>query len=215
MANINDYRMRAIEWNTWRTIMKLLSDKLPTILPEYNMGGLSVVIAPSYPRDLSDMYKPSIIVRKVDIEQSSIAMGNFIGQLRDDYSTYTDVSGICHNIIMQFDIVSSSNNQSSLLTSIVTEDIMNNAIIVDSGTLQLYDFTGDINNPTVMGSIKMIGTPSIAFDANSNSSVNQNNDYIGIFRQKFMVIQTIIPKQEYVDLSKWMKQSITIKTNQN
>ena len=66
----------------------------------------------------------------------------------------------------------------------------------------------DENNPEVNGSIKLIGDPSVTdvFDADST-----NKYFIGSVRQKFALIQTIVPKQEYVDLSKWIKQTYTIK----
>lgn len=45
-------------------------------------------------------------------------------------------------------------------------------------------------------------------DLYDDKSTDMN--YIGIIRHKLSVVQTIVPKQEYVDLSKWVKQTYKI-----
>ena len=77
----------------------------------------------------------------------------------------------------------------------------------DGGKIALYDFTVK-GEPSQVGIIKLIGDPMID-DINDNESSNIN--YVGVIRHNFSLIQTVVPKQEYVDLSKWIKQTYRIK----
>lgn len=199
--------MKAIEYNTFKTIIKLLIDRLPAIAREYNIKYTDIPILPSYPADLTDLKKPSIIVRKVDTRQSKVGLGNVLGQyFNDELGGYMDVVGKRHDTMIQFDVVASNNSDRSLFESMISDDIFNQISYDESGRFTLYDFTGD--NPTEMGSIQLIGDPSID---NLFDKYASNNNYIGVIRQNFALIQTIIPKQEYVDLSKWIKQTYKIK----
>ena len=65
----------------------------------------------------------------------------------------------------------------------------------------------DINNPTETGRMKLIGN-TIMYDMHEDYS--SNNYHIGVIRRSINVIQTVIPEQEYVDLSKWIKQTYKI-----
>lgn len=205
------YKMHAIEYNTLMTLLKLLTDRLPPILKEYNGIG-DVHIEPSYPRDLTDMIKPSIIVRKIDTEQYKLGMGNVIGQLFED-NTYSDMVGIGYDISVQFDIVANSNTQNLLMSSVLCEDILNDIIINESGRIQLYDFTNDINNPTEMGVVTVRDVPNVVYIPDSLSRPNLNKDYISATRLQFTIVQEIKPKQDYVDLDKWLKITQTIRIN--
>lgn len=205
------YRMHAIEYNTLMTLLKLLTDRLPPILKEYNIGN-DVHIEPSYPRDLTNMFKPSIIVRKIDTEQYKLGMGNVIGQLFED-RTYSDMVGIGHKIMVQFDAVANSNTQNMLLSSVLCEDIFNDIIINESGRIQLYDFTKDINNPTEMGVITLCDVPNVVYIPDSLSRPNLNKDYISATRLSFNIVQEIKPNQDYVNLDKWLKITQTIRIN--
>lgn len=202
------YKMHAIEYNTMMTLLKLLTDRLPSVLKEYNLNN-EVHIEPAYPRDLANMFKPSIIVRRVDTDRYKIGMGNVLGQILEN-DTYSDMLGIGHDIMVQFDIVTNGNTQSMLLTSILCEDIFNNIIINESGRLQLYDFTKNINNPTEMGVITICDSPNTTYIPDGLSRPNLNNDYISANRLTFTIIQEIKPHQDYVDLGKWIKVSQTI-----
>ena len=205
------YKMHAIEYNSLMTLLKLLSDELPDIVKQYGTGG-DIKVLPSYPRDITKMFKPSIIVRRVDTSQYKLGLANFIGQLFDKKdNSYTDAFGIGHDIMVQFDVVSNSNSQMSLLTSALSEDIFNNLIITHGGHFQLYDFTANEDNPTEMGVITIDGTPSVTYIPKDDVRPNLNNDYISAIRLTFTVVQEIIPKQEYIDLSKWIKIKQTIK----
>ena len=200
--------MRAIEYNTLKTMIKLLIDRMPEIAREYNIKYNNIPILPSYPSNLTDIKKPSIIVRKVDTRQSKIGLGNVLGQYFDtQLNGYVDVVGKRHDTMIQFDVVTSNNTDRALLESIISEDIFNKISYDENGRFILYDFTED-DNPVEIGQIQLIGDPSIQNVMDGDAS---NNDYIGAIRQKFALIQTIIPKQEYVDLSKWIKQTYRIK----
>ncbi len=200
--------MVAIEYNLFMTMLKLLNDKLPSIAKEYNVKNIDIPVCPAYPADLTDMKKPSIIVRKVDNRQSKVGLGNVLGQFfNSDVGGYSDLIGKRHDVMFQFDTVTSGNIDRLLFESMVS-DIFNNISFNSNGMIDFLDFTHDENNPEITGSIKLIGDPSVTdvFDADST-----NKYFIGSVRHKFALIQTIVPKQEYVDLSKWIKQTYTIK----
>lgn len=200
--------MVAIEYNLFMTMLRLLNDKLPSIAKEYNVKNIDIPVCPAYPTDLTDMKKPSIIVRKVDNRQSKVGLGNVLGQFfNSDVGGYSDLIGKRHDIMFQFDTVTSGNIDRLLFESIVS-DIFNDISFNGNGMIDFLDFTHDENNPEITGSIKLIGDPSVTdvFDADST-----NKYFIGSVRHKFALIQTIVPKQEYVDLSKWIKQTYTIK----
>lgn len=201
------YNMRAVEYNFMMSLLKLLNDNIPNVAKEYNINNTTISILPSYPANLTDIEKPSIIVRKVDTDQSKIGLGNVLGQYFDsDSNGYVDVFAKCHNILMQFDILSDNNINRLLYESMVSDGIFN-SISFNGGTIGFYDFLEDIDNPKLVGNIKLIGNPTIT-DIDDTESSNKN--YIGIIRHKFKIIQTVIPIQEYVDLSKWIKQTCKI-----
>lgn len=201
--------MRAIEYNTLKTLIKLISDRLPNIAKEYRIRNVDIPVLPSYPADLTDLKKPSIIVRKVDTDQSKVGMGNVLGQYYDaELRRFSDVVGKRHDTMIQFDIVASNNSDRLLLESMISDDIFNMISYEESGRFTLYDFTTDDNNPSEMGQIQLVGDPLIDNLYDKNSS---NNNYVGVIRHNFSLIQTVMPKQEYVDLSKWVKQTYNIK----
>lgn len=201
--------MRAIEYNTFMTILKLLSDRLPDIANSYGITNMNIPILPAYPADLTDMEKPSIIVRKVDTRQSKVGLGNVLGQFYDsELGGYSDVVGKRHDIMMQFDVVTSNNMHRSLFESIISDDIFNYISYSESGNIVLYDFTRDMNNPDPIGTLKLIGDSSIMNIMDKDST---SMNYIGVVRHSFATIQTIVPQQDYVDLSKWIKMTYKIK----
>lgn len=203
------YNMRAIEYNFMMTILKLLNDRLPSIANEYGIRNTTIPILPAYPANLTDIEKPSIIVRKVDTDQYKVGIGNVLGQYYDPgLRGYVDVVGKCHKPLLQFDVVAGNNTDRLLYESIISDGIFNQISFNESGIIDFYDFITDIDNPQLVGNAKLIGDPTIT-DLDDTESTN--NNYIGIIRHKFSIIQTVIPTQEYVDLSKWMKQTYKIK----
>lgn len=200
--------MKAIEYNMFMTMIKLLTDRVPTIAREYGIKGKEIPILPTYPSDLTAIQKPSIIMRKVSTEQSKVGFGNVLGQFYDtEIRGYTDVVGKEHDIWLQFDIVTANNSDRLLLESILTDDVFGNIEYNDNGTIKFFDFTKDINNPTETGRMKLVGNTTI-YDMHEEFSTN--NYYIGSVRRGINIIQTVIPEQEYVDLSKWIKQTYKI-----
>lgn len=199
--------MKAIEYNVFKTVLKLLSDRLPEIAKEYNLKYVDIPVLPSYPADLTDLKKPSIIVRKVNTDQSKVGLGNVLGQYFDnELNGYVDVVGKRHDMMVQFDIVTSNNSDKLLFESMISDDIFNKISYDENGRFALYDFTA--NDLSEMGQIHLIGDPLIdGIEVKDKSNVN----YVGIVRHNFALIQTIKPKQEYVDLSKWIKQTYRIK----
>lgn len=199
--------MVAVEYNLFMTLLKLFNDKLPSVANEYNIKGIEIPVCPAYPANLTDIKKPSIIVRKVDTRQSKVGLGNVLGQFFSrDIGGYSDLVGKRYDAMFQFDTVTSGNVDRLLFESIIS-DILNDIAFNNSGNIDFLDFTGDQNNPEVTGRIKLIGDPTTTdvFDEDST-----NKYYIGSVRHRFALIQTIVPKQEYVDLSKWIKQTYTI-----
>lgn len=183
-------KMRSIEFNTWMSLMKLISDN--TKSNQYNIKIED--IKPSYPRNLTVFKKPSIIIQKVGNTQSPIGFGRFLGQYYDELdNSYMDINCTKHTMTFQIDIVGDSNTQCEILTSLITEDILN---ILDN--IIIYDYTNDVNYPTEMG----IATIDNNFDI---LNIGENKDYVNAVRFDVIALQTIIPVQEFVDLTKWMK----------
>lgn len=204
------YKMHAIEYNVLMTLLKLLGDKMPKILQEYNLHD-DIHIEPEYPRDITNMFKPSIIMRRVDTVQSKIGFSNILGMIFDQ-KMWKDVYGIEHEFLMQFDTVCNSNTQNLLIVSMLKEDVFNDIVINQAGRIQLLDFTGNEQNPTEMGVLKIMDLPQIVhFQYDDLGRPTLNNDYKSVIRVTFTVIQEILPEQEYVDLSKWIKIHQTIK----
>ena len=203
-------KMKAIEYNTLMTLLKLLIDRVPILADEYGIKDANIPILPKYPSDLTDIQKPSIIMRKVDTRQSKVGLGNVLGQYYDkDLGGYVDVVGKIYDIMVQFDIVSSNNTNVSLLQSLIADDILNAISFEENGKITLYDFTEDINNPPEMGYIKLIGDPHVVTVDDDDKSTTL--DHFGVVRHNFSILQAVVPKQEYVDLSKWIRQTYTIK----
>ncbi len=200
--------MRAIEYNMLKTMLKLLNDRLPSIANEYNIKNREIPVLPAYPADLTGMKKPSIIVRKVDTRQSKIGLGNVLGQyFNPEVRGYSDVVGKRHDIMMQFDVATASNTERALFESMLSDDLFNKISFEENGKFSLYDFTEDDENPKEIGIVHLIGDPTVTNVIDKDST---NENYIGAVRHSFAIIQTVIPTQEYVDLSKWIKQTYKI-----
>lgn len=204
------YKMHAIEYNVFMTLLKLLKDKMPEVLQAYNFND-DIHIEPAYPRDITNMFKPSIIMRRVDTVQSKVGLGNVLGMIFDQ-GIWKDVTGIEHEFLMQFDTVCNGNIQNLMVVSMLKEEVFNDIVINQAGKIQLLDFTANENNPTEMGVLTLIDLPQIVhFQYDDLARPTLNNDYKSVIRVTFTVIQEILPKQEYVDLSKWIKIHQTIK----
>lgn len=210
-------KIRAIDYNVMMSLIKLFADRLPDLMKDYGVNNeLSIDILPAYPRDLTKLNMPSIIVRKVSNEQSKVSMDNFIGQYYEKSSnTLIDVKAIRYDLLYQFDVIASNNSQVMGISSIINEGIFDNILINEKGYISLYDFIDDIENPQEVGTICMIGVPREVNLPSWRISVQEPtiNEHASLIRQEFALIQTFVPKQEFVDLSLWIKQHITVKIN--
>ena len=201
--------MKAIEYNVWMTMLDTITTRIPIIASDYGLTGIVLKVIPSYPKDLSNFTKPSIIVQKVSSDQDSMAFGNFIGQHFDvDHNSYVDVTGKLHRVTFQVNIDAEGNIQQSLLVSALTEGILGGASNPDDpdSNIVLMDYIHDPKNPTPMGVISMdrdIDT--------MNMQSNMNNDYITAIRFDVTVVQSVVLPQELIDLSKGFKYNQTIK----
>lgn len=206
MARHKIVNMKAIEYNILKTVLQLLVDRVPDIAREYGVKHSEIQIAPSYPSDLTKIKKPSIIVRKVDTEQHKVGFGGIAGHYLNEDNAWVDVLGKFHCVMMQFDIVTANNTDRELLKSVIADGIINQIQYQELNAIALKDYTQD-GNPEV-GIVKLIGDPKIR---NLDNIVPTDSKYVGVVRQQFNVIQTILPKYEYVDLTKWIKQHIDVK----
>lgn len=200
--------MKAIEYNMLKTLIKMIVDGADELADDYNLHDVEIPVLPAYPADLTTIKKPSIIVRKVDTEQYKVGMGNILGRYwNDTESAYDDLYGKCHMMMLQFDILTATQTDNSLIESMIAEGIFNKLTYTTGGRFTVYDFTS--TDEHAMGSAQLWEDPVIR---NQRIEFYTSNDFqVGVVRQKFKIMQTILPKQEYVDLTKWIKQSFTIK----
>jgi hypothetical protein len=188
-------KIRAIEYNAWASVIKYITDGLLLVANDYDIGGKSIVVMPSYPKDMTTLVKPSIIVQKIHTSQSSVDLGHgFIGQHLDktDGDRYIDVYSTTHDMIYQIDVNGSSNIECSIITSAVAEGVFD-----ASGPIPLYDFITDENNPPIVGRIDLTGNIEI-----TPMSSNDYQDYINIVRLQCEIVRTKVPNDGMVDLSK-------------
>lgn len=197
-------KMIAIEYNMWMSFMAMLSNKLKALSLDYiGMPNLSNIrVLPSYPRNLSEFKKPSIIVQKVNTDQTVLGFGGFIGQYFDEsQNSYLDAYGIEHKTLIQIDVNGDSNTDRSLITSILTDEVFNPFRTYDSKNLEIYNYAKSISLPVLMGHAKMSKDIDI-----TDLSSDQNHDYVTAIRVDITTIQVMVPNnQDLVDLSKWIK----------
>lgn len=207
-------RVRSIEYNSLMSIMKLLADRLPDLMRDYGVDKRLVLdIIPAYPRDLTRLNMPSVIVRRVENVQSKVALDGFIGQLYDSGdNSLNDIKAVKHNLTIQFDVLAATNTQSAGIVGMISEGIFDTIMLWESGYVPFFDFTTDRNNPVECGTLCMIGAPRGVNLSSWRISVQEPtiNEHAMLLRQEFSIIQTIVPKTEYVDLSLWLKQHITL-----
>lgn len=219
MFNSKIGKIRAVEYNSMMSMMKLLRDRLPSLMVDYGVSKkLCVNILPSYPRDLTKLRMPAIIIRKVDNVQSKVSLDGFIGQYYDVYdNSLTDVKAVRHDICFQFDILAANNAQTMGLESMITEGIFDQILLWEKGYITFYDFIEDVEHPVDVGTLCMIGAPSEVNLSTWRISVQEPtiNEHAVLVRQNLALIQTIVPKQDYVDLSLWIKQHITLKIKED
>lgn len=208
-------KIHNVEYNSLMSLMKLMYDRVPYLMKDFGLDKRLIVdVLPAYPRDLTKLHMPSIIVRKVDNKQRKVSMDGFIGQYYDESdNSLTDIKAVRHDICFQFDVLAASNTQVMAIQSIISEGIFNQILLWEKGWIPFYDFIIDQNNPTEVGTLCMIGAPREVNLSSWRISVQEPtiNEHAVLVRQDMSLIQTIVPKQEYVDLSLWIKQHITLR----
>lgn len=214
-------KIRSVEFNSLRSLMKYIGDRIPRLLHQYGFPNNTVIdILPAYPRDLTKLHMPSIIVRKVDSSQEKLSMNGFIGQYyHKEDNALVDVKAIKHNLSVQFDILASGNKQCMAIESMIVEDILTYTLMWKKGYIPFYDFIyydqydphADENLEEV-GTLCMVKTPKEVNLSSWRISVNEPtiNEHALLVRQDFQIVQTIVPRQEFVDLSLWIKQHIKL-----
>lgn len=184
--------MRAVDFNLWMTLIAMTKGRLVDEEVKQFLTIPPKNVLPEYPRDLTKFVKPSIIIQKV---ADDIVNNGFIGQAYDSESnTYYDVNAKTHDMQYQFDVFADTNTQCSLMTSLVCDDIFT------STNIEILDFVSDMDNPQPMGYAKLHNE----FDV-IPMNPTENYDYRTAVRFYLTVVQTVVPKQEFVDLSKWIK----------
>lgn len=192
--------MKAMEYNVWMTVLEHITSRVQAIGNTY-LSGITIDIRPSYPKDITGLNKPAIIVQKITSKEKKIGLGNFIGQYYDEESnTLVDVSGKMYSAFFDFVILSSGNIERSLITDMFLDDILNIT------HLDLKDFTNPLN--PVIGSLTLNDSD---IDV-THLSTNSLEDYSVMILSKFSSIRHTVPSQDTVDLSKLImwKQTITL-----
>lgn len=206
------YRMVAIEYNMWRSIILLLDTIINSDHSKYGYVDVGHIdILPTYPRDLTKFTKPSIIVQKIGTDISS---NGFIGQYYDDdLDSYYDVFGMTNETAMQLDVCCNNNIQRSLVTDMVN-DILFDIIAHDGGQIPIYNYVPLIKDPNATP--ELIGYAKLGTDidiqnldrkyrSDSNEYKSSNYDYATAIRFDISIIQVVIPEQEMIDLTKPIK----------
>lgn len=190
--------MRAVDFNLWMTLIAMTKDRVSDENIMHYVDIPQKNILPEYPRDLSKFVKPSIIIQRV---ADDVVYNGFIGQAFDvSTNTYYDVNAKTHELQYQFDIFADNNTQCSLMTSMVLDDIF-----VETN-IEILDFLTDMRNPQPIGYAKLHNEYDV-IPMNSN----ENYDYRTAVRFYMTVMQTVVPQQEFIDLSKWIKISQKVK----
>lgn len=191
--------MKFIDFNTWMTIIAMTRNTVD-ILNQYVKIGQDDVL-PEFPRDLAKFRKPSIIIQKVATDISDVGFGGYLGQHYDQQENqYTDVSGKYHDLTFQYDLFANNNNEIAMLESAIVDEVLCNSEIT------IYDHVTNLKNPDVVGIAKLSSDIDITpLDAASNY------DYRTAIRFYLNVIQTIVPKQDTINLTKWLKINQSVK----
>ena len=204
-------KIKAIEYNAWMSVLAFLAEQVATYSPSYGLAGRTIEILPAYPKDMTKFKKPSIVVQKIHTSKADMGFAGYMGQYNDE-GTLRDVKGRMYDMIMQIDVSGDSNTDTSLLSSMLYEEIFDRVTYADGeeGQLQipLFDYTNGISDPQEVGRISIVNDVDVM-----PMSSNLNDDYKNILRITFRVVQPIINmNSEVIDLTKPMKYTYKIIT---
>lgn len=205
--------MIAIEYNMWMSIIKLIEDTIKSSSVEYDgyRNIRDIPVLPAYPRNLSKFEKPSIIVQKVGTSNTPLCSNGFIGQYYDELiDAYLDVFAVNYESTYQIDVCGDSNTQRSLMTALITDELLNKVRFKNNGQIEVYNYALSLNNPQLMGYAKLdpiIDTQNLDRKYRSDNEYKlYNYDYTTAIRFDVSMLQVTIPEdQDLVDLSKWIK----------
>lgn len=206
-------KMIAIEYNMWMSIIKLIEDTIKSSSVEYDgyRNIRDIPVLPAYPRNLSKFEKPSIIVQKVGTSNTPLCSNGFIGQYYDEsIDAYLDVFAVNYESTYQIDVCGDSNTQRSLMTALITDELLNKVRFKNNGQIEVYNYALSLNNPQLMGYAKLdpiIDTQNLDRKYRSDNEYKlYNYDYTTAIRFDVSMLQVTIPEdQDLVDLSKWIK----------
>lgn len=206
-------KMMAIEYNMWMSIMKLIKDTIESSTVQYDgfNHGVDIPVLPAYPRNLTTFTKPSIIVQKVSTDNAPLCFGGFLGQYHDsDSNADLDVFGVNYESTYQIDVCGDSNTQRSLMTALITDELVNDIRFAHSGQIEIYNYALSLSNPQLMGYAKLDAILDVQNLDKKYRSDNEyklyNYDYTTAIRFDISMIQVIVPDgQKLVDLTKPIK----------
>lgn len=207
-------KMMAIEYNMWMSIISHIRDIIRSLSTEYdgidNNIFKNINVLPAYPRDLTKFEKPSIIIQKVSTDNTPLSVGGFLGQYYDrQLDAYIDTFGVNYESTYQIDVCGDSNMHRSLMTAMITDEFINRTRFEKSGQIEIYNYALSLNNPQFMGYAKLdslIDVQNLDKKYRSDNEYKLSNyDYTTAIRFDINMIQIVIPEQELVDLSKWIK----------
>ena len=206
-------KMIAIEYNMWMSIIKLIDDIIKSSIMSYD--GLkhisNIPVLPAYPRDLTKFGKPSIIIQKVDTENTPPCFGGFLGQYHDiDTNTCLDTFGVYYESTYQIDVCGNNNTQRSLLSAVLVDELLNNIRFNNNNKIEIFNYALSLDNPPLMGYARLHQDIDIQNLDKKYRSDNEyklyNNDYVTAIRFDISMLQVIIPgNQDLVDLTKPIK----------
>jgi len=200
-------KVTAIQYNWLMSMIDYIVSSVPIYASEYGLDGITISVLPAYPKDLTKMSKPSIIVQKVDAVSGNIGIGNVLGIYEDDDGIY-DVYGKKHEIYTQLDVVADNRHNSTLIASILSECSFNDTIRYDGSHIPLFNYLPDPSVPDEISIIDIVGdTTMVDLSPNTlDDDMNGNDDYRSVVRFKCRIIQPFVDTvQGMVDLSKPLK----------
>ena len=211
-------KMMAIEYNMWMSIIKLIDDTIKSSSVVYDgfNNDADIPVLPAYPRNLTNFTKPSIIVQKVSTDNAPICFGGFIGQYYDEEKNETkDVFGVNYESTYQIDVCGDSNTQRSLITATITDELLNHIRFSCGGQMKVYNYAQSLEEPPFMGYAKLdqfIDVQNLDKKYRSDNEYKlYNYDYTTAIRFDISMLQVIVPEQNLVDLTKWIKVNQRVK----
>ncbi len=198
--------VKAIDYNILKSLIVFVGQNIQPHLDDYGLNGLTIDVIPSYPANLADYHKPSIIIQKISSDTDELGFGGFVGQHLDEaQNSLSDVFGYKHIFTIQIDTASNNNTQCSTLSSLVLEKLLLKTKY-SGNIIDIYDHTSSETIKPKMCDAKIHGPINTSYFDNQYLSMTDrdyiNHDYTSALRFDLLVTQLICPEQEYIDLSK-------------